>query len=205
VSLEDLSSLLKKVLDSEKITYDEQSINIIARAGEGSVRDTLSIADRCVSFAGSELTMQKVISVLGVSKKEILINLTNHILNKNIGDTLVELDRVLSTGISPLVFSNDLIAYFKDLLLVNALGDDSRSIVVVKDDIYEQMKKQSEQQNYNTILKAIEVLSAVEQELRYSAKPRIVLEITLIKVISESSLLERVEKLEEIIKNKFPS
>ena len=200
VSLEDLSSLLKKVLDSEKITYDEQSINIIARAGEGSVRDTLSIADRCVSFAGSELTMQKV-----VSKKEILINLTNHILNKNIGDTLVELDKVLSTGISPLVFSNDLIAYFKDLLLVNALGDDSRSIVVVKDDIYDQMKKQSEQQNYNTILKSIEVLSAVEQELRYSAKPRIVLEITLIKVISESSLLERVEKLEEIIKNKFPS
>ena len=205
VSLEDLSSLLKKVLDSEKISYDEQSINIIARAGEGSVRDTLSIADRCVSFSGSELTMQKVISVLGVSKKEILINLTNHILNKNIGETLVELDSVLSSGISPLVFSNELISYFKDLLLVNALGEKAREIVVVKDDVYSEMKRQSDTQYYNVILKAIEVLSSVEQDLRYSAQPKIVLETTLIKIVSESSLLERVERLEEIIKNKFPS
>jgi len=205
VSVEELSKLVKSILYSEGIGYDEQSINIIARAGEGSVRDTLSIADRCVSFAGNNLTMQSVISVLGVSKKEVLINITNHILNKNMGETLVELDKVLATGISPLVFSNDLISYFRDLLLVNALNDNSRTIVVVKDDIYAEMKKQSEQKYYSTILKAIEVLSGVEQELRYSAQPKIVLEITLIKIVSESSLLERVEKLEEIVKNKFPS
>ena len=54
VSLDELMELLRKVLSSENIKFDEQSINIIARAGEGSVRDTLSIADRCVSFAGSE-------------------------------------------------------------------------------------------------------------------------------------------------------
>ena len=205
VSLDDLSALLKKVLDEEKISYDEQSINMIARAGEGSVRDTLSIADRCVSFSGNELTSEKVISILGVSKKEILINVTNKILNKNIGEMLVELDNVLSSGISPLVFSNDLISYFRDLLLINTLGENSRNIIVVKNDIYEEMKKQAEKKYYNVILKAIEILSEVEQDLRYSVQPRIVLETTLIKVVSESSLLERVERLEDIVKNKFPS
>ena len=205
VSLDDLSALLKKVLDEEKISYDEQSINMIARAGEGSVRDTLSIADRCVSFSGNELTSEKVISILGVSKKEILINVTNKILNKNIGEMLVELDNVLSSGISPLVFSNDLISYFRDLLLINTLGENSRNIIVVKNYIYEEMKKQAEKKYYNVILKAIEILSEVEQDLRYSVQPRIVLETTLIKVVSESSLLERVERLEDIVKNKFPS
>lgn len=206
VSLEDLSSLLKKVLDSENVKYDDQAINIIARAGEGSVRDTLSIADRCVSFAGEELTYQKVLSVLGVSEREILIKITNEILSKNVGEALVELDKVLSTGKSPLVFSNDLISYYRDLLLIYTLGDKSREIVVVKDDIYEAMKSQAIKDNYAEIVKAIEVLSEIEQELRYSVQPRIVLETAIIKIVSESNLERRVEKLEELVKTlKFPS
>ena len=204
VSLEDLTSLLKKILTEEGVKFDEQAINVIARAGEGSVRDTLSIADRCVSFAGSELTYQKVLSVLGVSEREILINMTNHVLNKKVGDALVELDTVLSQGKSPLVFANDLISYFRDLILVYTLGDKSREIVVVKDDIYSEMKKQAVEQNYAEILKAIEVLSEIEQELRYSVQPRIVLETAIIKTINESNLIKRVERLEEIVK-KFPS
>ena len=205
VSLEELSSLLKKVLDSEKVKYDEQAINIIARAGEGSVRDTLSIADRCVSFAGDELTYQKVLAVLGVSEREVLIKITDHILSKNVGEALVELDSVLSQGKSPLVFSNDLISYFRDLLLVYTLADKSRESVVVKDDIFEKMKAQAIKENYGAMVKAIEVLSEIEQELRYSVQPRIVLETAIIKIITDASLEARVEKLEEFVKNlKFP-
>ena len=203
VSLEELSNLLKNILKSENVTFDEQAINIIARAGEGSVRDTLSIADRCVSFAGSELTASKVISVLGVSEREILINMTDKILEKNVGEALVELDKVLSAGKSPLVFASDMVSYFRDLLLVHTLKDDSRQIVVVKDDIFEKMKSQATEKTYSSILKAIEVLSGIEQELRFSVQPRIVLETAIIKTISDSSLLERVEKLEETVKN-FP-
>ncbi len=204
VSLEDLTSLLKNILKGEGVSFDEQAINVIARAGEGSVRDTLSIADRCVSFAGSELTYQKVLSVLGVSEREILIKIADEILHKNVGNALVELDGVLSAGKSPLVFSNDLISYFRDLLLVYTLGDKSREMVVVKDDIYAAMKLQAVEDNYAEMLKTIEVLSSVEQELRYSVQPRIVLETAIIKIINESSLIRRVEKLEEIVK-KFPS
>ena len=204
VSLEDLTAILKKILTDEGVKFDEQAINIIARAGEGSVRDTLSIADRCVSFAGSELTYQKVLSVLGVSEREVLIRMANEILEKNVGNALVELDKVLSQGKSPLVFSNDLISYFRDLILVYTLGDKSREIVVVKDDIYAEMKKQATESHYAEMLKTIEVLSAIEQELRYSVQPRIVLETAIIKAINESSLVRRVEKLEEIVK-KFPS
>ena len=88
--------------------------------------------------------------------------------------------------------------------LVYTLGDKSREIVVVKDDIYESMKMQSTKENYAVIVKAIEMLSGVEQELRYSAQPRIVLETAIIKIINDSSLIERIQKLEDEIKN-FPS
>lgn len=201
VSLEDLSALLKRVLEKEGVTFDEQSINIIARAGEGSVRDTLSIADRCVSFAGNELTQEKVLAVLGISEREILIKIAGNILSKDIGSALVELDGVLSKGKSPLMFSNDLIAYYRDLLLIYTLGENSRKIVVVKDDIYQAMKAQATKENYDAMVKAIETLGSIEQELRYSVQPRIVLETAIVKIISESSLAERIDKLEEKLKN----
>ena len=204
VSLEDLTSHLKKILGSEKVTFDDSAVNVIARAGEGSVRDMLSIADRCVSFAGTDLTYQKVIDVLGVSEREVLIKMADAIINKDIGTSLTELDKVLSSGKSALVFSNDLISYFRDIILIYSLKEKAREIVVVKDDIYALMQAQAQTKNYAEILKAIEVLSSVEQELRYSAQPRIVLETAIIKIVSESSLARRIEKLEEAIK-KFPS
>ena len=200
VSLEDLTALLKKVLTEEGVKFDEQAVNVIARAGEGSVRDTLSIADRCVSFAGDNLSYEKVVSVLGVSQREILIKMAGHILDKNVGEALSELDGVLSQGKSPLVFSNDLISYYRDLILIYTLGEKAREIVVVKDDIFASMKAQATEKNYAEMVKAIEVLSGVEQELRYSVQPRIVLETAIIKIVSESSLLRRVEKLEETVK-----
>lgn len=204
VPLDILTNHLNNILTKEGVKFEDTAVNVIARAGEGSVRDTLSIADRCVSFAGDNLTYQKVIDVLGVSERDILIKLTDIILKKDTGNALVLLDEVLSSGKRPLVFSNDLISYFRDLLLIFSLKEKAREIVVVKDDIFEQMKTQAVQENYAEILKAIEVLSSVEQELRYSAQPRIVLETAVIKIINESSLERRVERLEEIVK-KFPS
>ena len=203
VPLDILTNHLNNILTKEGVKFEDTAVNVIARAGEGSVRDTLSIADRCVSFAGDNLTYQKVIDVLGVSERDILIKLTDIILKKDTGNALVLLDEVLSSGKRPLVFSNDLISYFRDLLLIFSLKEKAREIVVVKDDIFEKMKSQAIQENYAEILKAIEVLSSVEQELRYSAQPRIVLETAVIKIINEASLERRVEKLEEIVKN-FP-
>ncbi len=204
VSLDNLTSLLCRVCDQENVKYDMESINAIARAGEGSVRDMLSIADRCVSFAGEELTYQKTISVLGIAEREVLIKITDKILEKNIGETIVELETAFATGKSPLVLSNDLIFYFRDLLLVQTLGIDARKIVVVKDDIFTEMLRQSDTKNYSIIVKGIELLSEVEQNLRYSAQPKIVLETAVIKIITDSSMQERLDELERKFKD-FPS
>lgn len=204
VSVEDLSAILRKILKEEGVTFDEQAISVIARAGEGSVRDTLSIADRCVSYSGNNLTYQKVVEVLGISEKETLIALSDLILKKDVGSALVELDKVLSSGKSPLVFASNLISYFRDLLLIYSIGDKAREIVVVKDDIYVKMKGQATAENYGELVSAIEILSSVEQELRYSTLPRLVLETAIIKTISNISLEQRVSALEEKLKN-FPS
>lgn len=199
VSVADLSDLLKKVFDSEGITYDEPSINLIARAGEGSVRDTLSIADRCVSFAGNKLSHATVVEVIGATERQSLIEFSNILLNGSVGESIAKLDSILSSGKSPLVLSKDLVYYFRDLLIINTLKDRASGMVVASPIDYANMQAQATDQNYAKITKAIELLSGVEADLRYSAQPRIVLESCIIRLFSQLSLEERVLRLEKML------
>lgn len=198
VSVEDLNALLKNILDAEGISYDEQSIGLIARAGEGSVRDTLSIADRCISFAGS-LTSSSVVEVLGSTNRQTLIEISNQVLSGNVQGAIICLDKILSSGKSPAVLGKDLVYYFRDLLIINILKEKASSMIIASPEDLNAMQTQATDQNYYKITKAIELLSSVEAELRYSAAPRIVLENCIIKMLVQDSLAERVERLEKAL------
>lgn len=201
VAVEELVELLKKILTSEGVEFEEKALSLIARAGEGSVRDTLSIADMCISYSGTKLTYESVIEVLGTTEKEKLTKLTDNILSRNLGGALLELDNILSSGKSPLVLSKDLISYFRDLLIVYTLKDKASEMVIVQENIMNKMQQQAIESNYSAIIEAIEELSRVEADLRYSVQPRIVLETVIIKVIADTALIERVETLEKLIKS----
>ncbi len=197
VSLSELIDLLKKIFEKEKITAEPEALELIARAGEGSVRDTLSIADRCVSYAGDNLTYKSVVEVLGTTEREEISNIAEKLLNDNLGESLKELDKVLGEGKSPLVLSKDLISYLRDLLVIYTLKGDAKKMVVASADMFSVMERQASEENYNKIVEAINVLSGVEQELRYSISPRIVLETAFVKALTNVDLLERVTALEK--------
>lgn len=201
VAVDDLIGLLRKILVSEGVEFEDKALSLIARAGEGSVRDTLSIADMCISYSGTKLTYDSVIEVLGTTEKEKLTKLTDNILARNLGGALLELDNILSSGKSPLVLSKDLISYFRDLLILYTLKDKASEMVVVQDNIMKVMQSQAVEENYAPIVEAVEELSKVEADLRYSVQPRIVLETVIIKIIADTALIERVEALEKVLKS----
>ena len=200
VSVQELCDLLKKIFKQENIKAEEQAIEIIARAGEGSVRDTLSIADRCVSYSGNNLTYQSVVEVLGTTEKESLVNISASILNGNMGQSLLELDKVLAEGKSPLVLSKDMISFFRDLLILITLKENSKTMVVASAEQFKKMQELAKDENYDKIVGLIANLSSVEQDLRYSINPRIILETAVIKSLNEVNLNKRVEALENAIK-----
>jgi len=200
LAVEELVGLLEKILKQENVGYEEKALNLIARAGEGSVRDTLSIADMCISYSGDSLTYDNVIEVLGTTEKEKLTILSDKILNRNLGEALLELDKILSSGKSPLVLSRDMISYFRDLLIVYTLENNASEMVIVPELVMKKMKEQAIEKNYSVIIESIEELSRVEADLRYSVQPRIVLETVIIKIIADTALIERVENLEKLIK-----
>jgi len=198
VSVKELSDLLVQILKEENIKAEKEAIEVIARAGEGSVRDTLSIADRCISYSQDVLTYKNVMEILGTTEKEKLSNIADAVLAGDLGKTLGELDTILSEGKSPLVLSKDLISYFRDLLIIATL-ENAKKMVIANEDAFSRMKGQATQENYNKILSAITTLSEVEAELRYSINPRIVLETAIIKTMTKVGLEEKVERLEKLL------
>lgn len=199
VSVDDLVGLLQKVFKQENIICDTDTATLIARAGEGSVRDTLSIADRCVSFSGEELLYDKVVEVLGATQKDALSLLSKAIFDGNMAASLQQLDQMLSGGKSPQVLAKDLIYFFRDLLIISTLEDKAKTMVLASPEDYAKMQALASKENYNKIVQAIELLGGVEAELRYSVQPRIVLESCLIKLLTEQNLLERVERIEKLL------
>ena len=196
VSVERLSALIKSILDDNKIKYEDKAINLLARSGEGSVRDALSITDRVISFAENNITYDKVLQIVGSVEKEDLVNLVDSFIGGDIGMALKNLDEMLAGGKSPLVLSKDIISYLRDVLVVMTLGEKGREMVVAPDNVYAKMQEQADHKNYQKVINFIDRLSEVEQELRFSVKPKIVLETSVIKAMNYISLEERIEKIE---------
>lgn len=198
VSTEEIAKLLEKILTDSKITFEEKAVQIIARAGDGSVRDALSIADMVISYSGGNLTYDNVARVVGSIEKEKLFNIVEGVLEKDMGKVLEELDKCLAEGKPPQVLSKELISYFRDLLVISSVKEEkAREMVIVPQDIFENMKGQATSENYSTIIGAIESLSTVEQDLRYSVQPKIILESAIVKTMNYLNLEARVTNLEK--------
>lgn len=196
VSTEKISELIKKILKDQKIKFEDKAVDLIARAGEGSVRDALSLADMVVAYAGENLTYDSVVKVIGATEKEKLFDIADSFLKKDIGECLFKLDQILSMGKPPLVLSKEIISYFRDLLVILTLKERATTMVVAQKDMYKKMETQATEENYKQIIRAIQELSTVEQELRFSSEPKIVLETAIIKALATISLEQRVDALE---------
>lgn len=200
VSTDEIAQLIEKILNKSGIPYEPAAVKLIARAAEGGVRDALSITDMCVAFSNQNVTYNAVVDVLGATSREHLIRIAREMLQGNVGTAMLAMDEVLSQGKSPLVLSKDLIAYFRDILMLITIGDKAKEMMIADPEDLQEMQKQANPENYTKVVQAMEELSKIEAELRYSLQPRIVLECGVVRAIENTSLLQRVENLEKQVK-----
>ncbi len=177
VSTENLMKCLAKVFDKENIKYDEESLKIIASAGEGSVRDTLSIADSIASYCQGDITKEKTLSVLGTTDHELIINFFEHIKEKDVGGVLSMLDQIEKEGKNLAVFSKDLSKHARNLLVCKSCKT-ANEILNLTDDVFAMYQGQAEKFEEKDLIKYMQVFSGAESELRYTLSVRLLLETT---------------------------
>ena len=188
---------IKQVYDSEKIEYDEDVIPLLADAGEGSVRDALTIADRCVS-AGEKITYDDVTDILGTSKRQEIYALFDAIVTGDVGETLKISENIGRKGKIMSVVAKDFITFAKDVLLAKTT---STQMLRGSEDAIYQIILRAQRCSVNSLVSIIKIFSSVDADLRYSVSPLTTFEMTAVRACrlydnDVSALEERIARIE---------
>ncbi len=178
---EDIVERMNTILSNTGNVCDEAALQIIARAAEGGMRDALSLLDQAISFSTDDrVTVEDALTVTGSVSQIFMSDLVQMINQKNVSKVLELLKELLSLGKDPVRLIEDLILYFRDMLLYQVSPELSDSFErVIIDDSF---KSLAEQMNPEQIYGLIENLNKAQQEMKWTNHPRIFLEVMLIKL-----------------------
>ena len=182
VSVEDLVKHLRKIFDKENIKYDEESLKLIATAGEGSVRDTLSIADSIASYAQGNITKEQTLEILGTTDYELILSFFKEIKDREVGNILTLIDKIEKEGKNLAVFAKDLSKHARNLLVCKTCKD-ANKILNLPDDVFEKFQEQADLFDEKDLIRYMQVFSSAENELRYTLSVRLLLETTCLTAI----------------------
>ena len=203
ITIDTIEGRLREVVDAEGIKVEEKALRYVAKAADGSMRDSLSLLDQCIAFNyGEELTYDKVLGVLGAVDTEVFYKLFSALYTQNVNEALTILADIVIQGRELSQFVNDFVWYLRNLMLVQA-SDQMEDVIDISSDNLASLKEQATQADTDTILRYIRMFSELSSQLRYASQKRILIEITLIKMCkpqmedSEGAFEDRLRILEQ--------
>ena len=206
IPTKDIANLISGIYDEIGKEYDKDAVMAIARAGAGSARDALSIADICVSYRDSKLTYADVLEVLGATDSSKITSMISKIVTADTSGTLEDVEELCETGKSIGVLCKDIISRLREVVVCKTCKN-ARDILELPEDVYQELCQIADKADGHRLLRVIEIFTEAEGSLRYSLNPRVVLESACIKASQPENdynidaLLSRINKLEEQLKN----
>jgi DNA polymerase-3 subunit gamma/tau len=213
ITQSDIVDRMKTVLRDTGIESDEDVLKIIAQAASGGMRDALSMLDQVVSFSGETLTVEDALLVTGSIGEDVFYQLAGALLEKDAGAALSLFDRLITEGKDVSRLAEDLITFFRDLLLLRTAPELENLLELVSDD--DRFKEMARGFDPDRLYSFIDILSKTQQEMRFSNHAKVYIESALLKMIhiegsasqvsSESSsvinpaIMDKVTELERIV------
>jgi len=200
---------MRKICNEINVDIDENALKLIAANSEGAMRDAQSILDRCLSFTEGKIDYEIVIDLLGTVNYQTIMEVASSLLEKDIEKTITLVDDILDKGKELSFFLDELIIYFRNLLIIKTTNT-TDNLTKVSDDAVEELKEISKKISTDEIVYYIEELSLTQVECKRALNSKILLETKLIKMMHNSNvsnvdeLIKRIEMLEKSIKNGSP-
>ena len=183
IRVEDAVEYLRYIANSEGVTADDQSLNLIAQKADGGMRDALSMFDKAVSFCGTTLEYKAVASTLNVLDYDTYFRFTDLLLGGDYVNALLEFDAVLTKGFSGQVFMNGLNQHMRDLLVAKG---PAVNLIEFTGELLESYRRQASNCDTAFLFGAISLLSDADGKLRTASNQRLLVELTLMKIAALS-------------------
>lgn len=169
------------VLKDADIEADASALKVIAQAASGGMRDALSMLDQVVSFSGDRVTAEEALLVTGSVGEDIFHQLAEALLTKDAGAALTLLNRLIAEGKDVSRLAEDLITFFRDLLLLRTAPDLTDLLEVVSGD--ERFVALAQAFEPDTLYAYIDILGETQQEMRFSNHAKVYIESALLKMV----------------------
>jgi DNA polymerase-3 subunit gamma/tau len=199
-----LQEHLVMVCASEGIPADPTALALIARAGTGSVRDSLSILGQVISGCGSEgVTYQEAVLQLGVTDSALLDETVNALIDRDGAALFTAVDRVIESGNEPRRFVTDLLERVRDLIVLQRIpGAAESGLIHAPEEVIATEVDQASRIGAAELARAGDLVNRALSEIKGATAPRLQLELLMAKLLlpatddSTDGLLARVELLE---------
>ncbi|PWA12094.1 DNA polymerase III subunit gamma/tau [Pueribacillus theae] len=182
---------MQTIMEREGLDAENDALSLVARTAEGGMRDALSILDQVISYSDDKITVQDVLAVTGTVSESFLSRIASAFLNKDAEGALEAVDELIENGKDPMRFIEDLIYYFRDLLLFQtAPALEEIRERGEKDESFRNLAQHCPKQ---WIYSVIDTLNASQQEMKWTNSKRIFLEVAFVKLCQEDSSAEQSE------------
>jgi DNA polymerase-3 subunit gamma/tau len=199
-----LQEHLAKICASENIPADPAALALIARAGAGSVRDSLSILGQVISGCGPEgVTYQEAVLQLGMTDSALLDETVNALIDRDGAALFNAVDRVIESGNEPRRFVTDLLERIRDLIVLQSIpGAAECGLIHAPEEVIATEVEQASRIGAAELARAGELVNRALSEIKGATAPRLQLELLMAKLLlpatddSTDGLRVRIEQLE---------
>ena len=193
IQVHTIKETIEKIAAAEKVKIDDKTLTIIAKKSDGALRDAESYFDQIVSFCGEKIDSQTVAQMLNLIGDEIYFRISNAMLNKEFKTVFDVTNKIYENGWDFIDFIEGLTEHFRNIMTIILTGQ--ASLIETAEVYKEQYLNYIDKFSKGDLLRALDFLGKVQQELRFSQNHKLKIEIALSHLIG----LERSTTMTELI------
>jgi DNA polymerase-3 subunit gamma/tau len=188
VKFEQIVEQLKDLCGRENIAADEDALALLAEAGDGSMRDALSILDQAIASSEGRLAAESVRQLIGVAASGVLEEIMQAVARSSSEEILRTVDRLLSEGQTPAHFARQLVRFLRNTVVAKVAGADS-SLLQISSDERARVARVAELFSEEDLARHLQIMLRTHAELGYRQEQRFHLELGLLKLAHAQRLL----------------
>ena len=188
VRFEEILGQLKDLAAREGIEADEDALALLSEAGDGSMRDALSILDQAIASSVGRLTADSVRELVGAAPSGVMENIMLAVSNNSSEDALKIVDRLITEGHSPTHFARQMVRFLRNAMVAKVAGAES-SLLQISSDERQRAARTAELFSEEDLTRHLQIMLRTHNELGYRQEQRFHLELGLLKMVHAQRLL----------------
>jgi len=204
VKFDDIVGQLRDLVMREKIDADDDALALLAEAGDGSMRDGLSILDQAIASSTGKLTADSVRSLVGAAPAHILEQVMQAVSESKSEEILRQVDHLISEGHSPTHFARQMVRFLRNATVAKIAGKDS-ALLQISSEERDRVARIAELFSEEDLTRHLQIMLRTHGELGYKQEQRFHLELGLLKMAHAQKLIPIEQLLSDVTVAPAPS